>query len=83
LIDFPALNLITDPSNPTSGMTKKQATAFLDLKRELFDILDSESNCPGDGNLDGLVNRRDLKTGPCSITVAPVGTTSISDHERL
>src|SRR5207245_1522317 len=57
LIDFPRLNLITDPSNPTSGMTPEQAAAFLDLNRELSAILGSESECPGDGNADGIVDQ--------------------------
>jgi arylsulfatase A-like enzyme len=61
LIDFPRLNLIKDPANPTSTMTNAEATAFLDLKRELFDILNSESQCPGDGNVDGVVNGLDVK----------------------
>jgi hypothetical protein len=41
-------------------MTKEQAAAFLDLKRELSDILGSEPECPGDGNLDGKVNELDI-----------------------
>jgi hypothetical protein len=60
-IDFTQLNLITDQNNPTSGMNKTQAAAFLDLKRELSDILGSEEQCPGDGNLDGVVNGLDIK----------------------
>lgn len=60
LIDYPRLNLITDPNNPIQGMTEEEATAFLDLRRELFAILGSESQCPGDGNVDGVVDQLDV-----------------------
>ena len=61
LIDFPRLNLITNQSDPTAGLTKEQAAAFQDLRQELFNILGSEVECPGDGNGDGVVDRRDLR----------------------
>jgi len=59
-IDYVQLNLITDPSNPLNGLTKEQAAAFTDLRRELNDILGSESQCPGDGNVDGVVDNLDI-----------------------
>lgn len=61
LIDFTKFNLIKNPNDPTSTMTPEQAAAFLDLKRELGDILSSEPQCPGDGNVDGVVDKLDLK----------------------
>ena len=60
LIDFTKLNFIKDQSDPTKGLTKEQTAAFLDLQRELFDVLGSESQCPGDGNNDGVVDQLDL-----------------------
>jgi len=60
LIDFTQLDLITNPSAPTSGMTPEQAAAFLDLQRELTATLGSEAQCPGDGNGDGVVDQLDL-----------------------
>jgi hypothetical protein len=61
LIDFTQLNLIKNPNDPTSTMTREQAAAFLDLKRELGQILNSEPQCPGDGNVDGIVDQLDLE----------------------
>jgi hypothetical protein len=61
LIDFQQLNLITNQSDPTAGLTKEQAAAFQDLRQELSNILGSEVQCPGDGNLDGVVDSRDLR----------------------
>jgi hypothetical protein len=61
LIDFPRLNLIKSQSDPTSGLTKEQAVAFQDLRQELSNILESEGQCPGDGNVDGVVDRHDLR----------------------
>jgi hypothetical protein len=60
LLDFTRLNLITDQNNPTSGLTPEQAVAFRDLNRELSEILNSEAACPGDGNVDGVVDWRDI-----------------------
>ncbi len=60
LIDFMKLDLIKNPNDPTSGITKEQAANFIDLRRELMEILDSESKCPGDGNVDGVVNEQDV-----------------------
>jgi arylsulfatase A-like enzyme len=60
-IDFPALNLIHDQANPTAGLTPQQRTAFLDLKQELTEMLNSSPDCPADGNADGVVDNLDLK----------------------
>jgi arylsulfatase A-like enzyme len=60
LIDFPALNKITDPSDPTKGLTPDAAAEFNALSQELSDILNSEGQCPGDGNVDGVVNGLDV-----------------------
>jgi hypothetical protein len=60
LIDYPNRNLITDQSQPTSGMTPAQAAAFVALNGQLNAILASEAACPGDGNGDGVVDLLDL-----------------------
>jgi hypothetical protein len=60
-IDVPALNLIKDQNDPTAGLTPKQAENYMALKTELDSILNSEAQCPGDGNVDGIVNRKDIK----------------------
>lgn len=60
LIDFPSLNLITDQTNPTAGLTPLQAANYTALKQELDAILGSESQCPGDGNTDGVVDEQDI-----------------------
>jgi arylsulfatase A-like enzyme len=60
LIDFSRRNLITNQSDPTSGLTKEQAENYTALKMELDSILNSESQCPGDGNVDGVVNQKDI-----------------------
>jgi arylsulfatase A-like enzyme len=60
LIDFPALNLIKDQSDPTNGLTKVEAENYTALSMELNSILNSETQCPGDGNVDGVVNQEDI-----------------------
>jgi arylsulfatase A-like enzyme len=60
LIDFTQLNLIKDQNDPTSGLTPVEAANFRDLSRELSEILNSEAACPGDGNVDGVVDGRDI-----------------------
>jgi hypothetical protein len=59
-IDFEKTNLITDPTQPTNGLTPQQKAAFLSLKAELDNILSSEPACPGDGNDDGVVDATDI-----------------------
>ena len=53
-------NIITDQNNPTSGMTPEQVTNFQSLMNELNTILDSETVCIGDGNVDGKVDGLDI-----------------------
>ncbi|MBV9034080.1 MAG: sulfatase-like hydrolase/transferase [Acidobacteriaceae bacterium] len=60
LIDYPSLNLITDQTNPTNGLTPQQAASYTALKQELDAILGSESQCLGDGNQDGVVDQQDI-----------------------
>ncbi|MBV8830831.1 MAG: sulfatase-like hydrolase/transferase [Acidobacteriaceae bacterium] len=60
LIDYDALDLITNQSNPTSGLTPEQAANFNDLLNRLNNILSSSPDCPADGNSDGIVNQVDL-----------------------
>jgi hypothetical protein len=60
LIDFPKLNLITHPNDPTKGLTKQEAENYTALSMELNSILNSETQCPGDGNVDGMVDLKDI-----------------------
>jgi hypothetical protein len=60
LIDFPARNLIKNQSDPTSGLTAEQTANYNALNIELKSILNSEAQCPGDGNVDGIVNQQDI-----------------------
>jgi hypothetical protein len=55
LLDYKALNLIDlfDPLPP------KAAKNYVDLTEKLVEILTSEPNCIGDGNIDGVVNELD------------------------
>lgn len=93
-IDFPALNLIkNNQSDPTSVLTPEQATNYTALKNELDLILNSESECIGDGNMDGIVDQKDIsnwalyqKSGsswydyyPFSVTKAYDGLTNSND----
>jgi arylsulfatase A-like enzyme len=66
-------NLITDPTNPTSGLTDRQLREFNLLSQELSDILNSEVQCPGDGNVDGVVNELDLKNWAVFHHIGPPG----------
>ncbi|MBV8865939.1 MAG: sulfatase-like hydrolase/transferase [Acidobacteriaceae bacterium] len=61
LLDFPVLNLIKDENDPTKGLTNEQKENYLALKTELDSIVKSESQCPGDGNVDGVVDQRDIQ----------------------
>jgi hypothetical protein len=60
LIDFEQLNLITNQSDPTSGLGPEEKAAFLSLSQQLTAILSSEAQCPADGNYDGVVDQLDL-----------------------
>jgi hypothetical protein len=55
------LNLITDQTNPTKGLTRTQAEIFLELKEKLDRTLNSSPPCPGDGNVDGVVDQTDVQ----------------------
>ncbi|MFL6352010.1 MAG: sulfatase-like hydrolase/transferase [Bryobacteraceae bacterium] len=86
LIDYPALNLITNQSNPTSGLTPLQAANFTALKNELDNVLDSSPECIGDGNADGVVNGKDIsnwarfhKRGSSWYDFYPFSTTGLYD----
>jgi len=60
LLNLPALNLIIDQKEPTKGLTNEEADNYTALKNELDSIQDSETQCPGDGNVDGIVNQQDI-----------------------
>ncbi len=75
LLDFPALNLILDQREPTKGLSKEETENYTALKNELDSIQNSETQCPGDGNVDGIVNQQDInnwtlfhKTGSTGVT---------------
>jgi len=55
-LDDAQFNLLAPPRK----LTKDEEKAFKRLDKELAHLLDSEQPCPGDGNLDGVVNRDDL-----------------------
>ena len=55
-------NIITDQNNPTAGLTAEQVASFQSLMNELNTILNSETQCIGDGNMDGKVDGQDIKT---------------------
>ncbi|MBV9498153.1 MAG: sulfatase-like hydrolase/transferase, partial [Acidobacteriaceae bacterium] len=76
LIDFPKLNLIKDQNDPTNGLTKEQAENYHALSIELQLILSSESQCPGDGNVDGVVNQKDIKNWTLFHKSGSTGTTT-------
>jgi hypothetical protein len=53
-------NIITNQGTPTQGMTPEQMTNFASLMNELSTITNSETQCPGDGNVDGKVDKLDI-----------------------
>ncbi|MFL6446785.1 MAG: hypothetical protein ACJ746_03765 [Bryobacteraceae bacterium] len=53
-------NIIKDQNNPTSGMTPEQVSNFQSLMNELNTILNSNTQCIGDGNADGKVDGQDV-----------------------
>jgi arylsulfatase A-like enzyme len=61
LIDFPKLNLIIHQDDPTKGLTEEEAKNYTALSMELNSILNSETQCPGDGNVDGVVDQKDIR----------------------
>lgn len=75
LLDHPAMNLIIHQDDPTKGLTKEEADNFTALKMELDSILNSESQCAGDGNVDGIVNQQDLNNWALFHKSGSTGTT--------
>ena len=62
-IDLSPDNLLrncTTPDDPASCLDPPLRPVFGALQGELLRILDSEVACPGDGNLDKVVNQLDL-----------------------
>ncbi len=58
----PSLRLDDAPSNLyPDRLGKDGKKAFDKLSKELDELLDSQVACPGDGNLDGVVNEEDIK----------------------
>lgn len=84
VLDVPGVNnLIKDQNEPTKGLTNEQKENYLALKAELELILSSESQCPGDGNVDGIVNQQDInnwtlfhKSGSTGVTDPTIGKTT-------
>ncbi len=58
-IDKDGDNLCTSPGCP-NGLTGAQLQTYNKLFADMQDTLNSEPACPGDGNLDKLVNFRDI-----------------------
>jgi hypothetical protein len=60
-LDRPEDNLLTSPDLPPRGLTPVQLANFDALYQQLQQLLASEPTCPGDGNLDKVVNRKDME----------------------
>lgn len=60
-IDRKNSNLLTSSTLPPQGLNREQSTNFKALYAELQALLNSQPDCPGDGNLDLLVNEKDLQ----------------------
>jgi hypothetical protein len=58
-LDRQANNLLSAPTWPPRGLTAAQLKQFRELLTPLEVLLRSDSNCPGDGNLDKQVNQED------------------------
>ena len=54
LLDTPDRNLLASP-------TSEALAVYQQLKEKMDNILASQPECPGDGNLDGVVNAADLR----------------------
>ncbi len=61
MLDRARDNLLDAPTLPPEGLTPEQRKHFNKLLAELRTVLNSESDCPGDGNLDKQVNREDVR----------------------
>ncbi|HLX29672.1 MAG TPA: sulfatase-like hydrolase/transferase [Casimicrobiaceae bacterium] len=66
--------------NCPAALTSQQLTNFNNLSATLTTILNSETQCPGDGNLDKVVDEQDLKNWALfsKITTQPVMTPPLS-----
>ncbi len=60
LLDRADANLLTSPTLPPQGLDATQLDAFNDLSKTLTTMLESQPECPGDGNLDRRVNQLDF-----------------------
>jgi arylsulfatase A-like enzyme len=60
-LDRPEANLLASPDLPPRGLTPEQLANFNSLHDQFDAVLGSEPPCPGDGNLDKVVNKKDLK----------------------
>lgn len=60
-IDRPKVNLLTSPNLPPQGLNPEQLANFDALYADLKSLQNSQPKCPGDGNLDMVVNEKDLK----------------------
>ena len=60
-IDKEKANLLTSPSLRSQGLNPEQSKNFKALSSELQRVLSSQPSCPGDGNLDMVVDEKDLK----------------------
>lgn len=56
-----ANNLLTSPDLPPQGLTPEQLANFNALYAALQTVLNSEIPCPGDGNLNKVVNGKDVE----------------------
>ena len=59
-LDRANTNLLISPTVPPEGLTREQLKHFNKLSAELDALLRSETECPGDGNLDNRVDGKDL-----------------------
>jgi hypothetical protein len=59
-LDKKANNLLTSTSLPPQGLTPDQTKTFDKLLGEMNALLNSEKECPGDGNLDNKVDQKDI-----------------------
>jgi arylsulfatase A-like enzyme len=60
-VPVPKIDFVkTDLLKSGKPLTQEEEAAYLTLKTELADILNSEPACPGDGNSDGIVDSRDI-----------------------
>ncbi len=60
-LDRPDANLLASPDLPPRGLDPEQLANFNSLHTQLQELLASEPACPGDGNLDKVVNGKDRK----------------------